>query len=102
MLQDNTLQCKHSACQETTDTLEAVFPYEQHIGDSSMVNLLSVDETTDSQANANEASAADKNTGHPVITQNLPSLPLKSGNGLAFANRDSVISRYKEKRKTRR
>ncbi|XP_008799882.3 zinc finger protein CONSTANS-LIKE 13 isoform X1 [Phoenix dactylifera] len=91
-----------NAPQWTTDKLAAVFPVEQDIGDSSMVNLLSVDETTDNQANANKASVADSDTGHTVIRQNIPSLPLKSGNELAFVNRDSVISRYKKKRETRR
>ena len=67
-----------------------------------MVNLLSVGETTDNQAHANEANVAEPDTGHTVSRQNLPSLPLKSGNEHAFVNRDSVISRYKEKRKTRR
>ncbi|KAG1371007.1 zinc finger protein CONSTANS-LIKE 13 [Cocos nucifera] len=100
--EDNTLQWKHSDCPETTDKLAAVFPCEQYIGDSSMANLLSVDKTTDNQANASEAYVAEKDTGHTVGRQNLPSLPLKSGNEVAFVNRDSVISRYKEKRKTRR
>lgn len=99
---DNKLRGKHNDCQEPTDTSAAVFPHEHITEDPPVVNLLSVDETADIQANASNANAADPDTEHTLIRQNAPSLPLRSKHEFPFANRDSVLSRYKEKRKTRR
>ncbi|KAM0954308.1 putative transcription factor C2C2-CO-like family [Dioscorea sansibarensis] len=86
-------------------THTVAFPFEQFTGSSSIANLTKTEEAGDIDASANQVSGGGgggEESGDAIIKKKILSLPKRNGYDLVLPDRDSVLSRYKEKRKTRR
>ena len=103
-LQLNFFQWDHSDNHDHHhDPTHAVaFPFEQFTGSSSIANLTKTEEAGDIDASANQVSGGGEESGDAIIKKKILSLPKRNGYDLVLPDRDSVLSRYKEKRKTRR
>ncbi|KAJ0979723.1 hypothetical protein J5N97_015197 [Dioscorea zingiberensis] len=95
----NFFQWDHSDCHDTTNT---VISHEQFTGSSSTANLPKTEVAGDIHASTNQANAGGEESGDTTIKERILSLPQRGGYDLVLPDRDSVLSRYKEKRKTRR
>ncbi|KAH7676791.1 Zinc finger RING/FYVE/PHD-type protein [Dioscorea alata] len=98
----NFFQWDHSDNHDPTHTM--AFPFEQFTGSSLIANPTKTEEAGDIDASANQVSGSGGGgeSGDAIIKEKILSLPKRSGYDLALPDRDSVLSRYKEKRKARR
>ncbi|XP_072960227.1 zinc finger protein CONSTANS-LIKE 13-like [Typha angustifolia] len=94
-------QWNPTECRGETDTFDLEFSYGQCLLSSSAANLSPLVEMADICGSASHRSCIDKEQGQSV-EETVPSLPSKDVYDLPCPDRDSVISRYREKRKTRR
>lgn len=105
-LQVNFFQWDHSDNHDLTHTV--AFPFEQFTGSSLIANHTKTEEAGDNDASANQVTGSGDGgggggeSGDAIIKDKILSLPKRSGYDLALPDRDSVLSRYKEKRKARR
>ncbi|CAL9171768.1 unnamed protein product [Musa hybrid cultivar] len=100
--EDITLEGNQIDCREANTTFGLLNPPGEYPRTSSAVNLSSLNEAA--EANACKSHGNDTNTDHVefVPQDEMQHLPLKGIYKLARADRNSVILRYQEKRKTRK
>ncbi|CAD5181421.1 unnamed protein product [Musa acuminata subsp. malaccensis] len=99
--EDITLEGNQIDCREANTTIGLLNPPGEYPRTSSAVNLSSLNKAA--EANACKSHGNDTNTDHVefVPQDEMQHLPLKGIYKLARADRNSVILRYQEKRKTR-
>lgn len=100
--EDITLEGNQIDCHEANTTIGLLNPPGEYPRTSSAVNLSSLNEAA--EAHACKSHDNDTNTDHveSVPQDEMQHLPLKGIYKLARADRNSVILRYQEKRKTRK
>ncbi|WOK96007.1 hypothetical protein Cni_G04714 [Canna indica] len=102
--EDVTLEGNQSDCHEAISTMDLLNPCGEYLGSSSVVNLSSLNEPAEVHACTSQASDdINKDHFHSVLDDNkMQKLPPKGVYEITYPDRNSVLSRYKEKRKTRR
>lgn len=98
-IQAGELQWNNNNWLEANDP--TMFPYNQQIGGLSVVTSFP-DGIADCHASACSASGSDGAPRHHIVGESISPLTPKRGLEFLCPDRDAVISRYKEKRKTRR
>ena len=99
--QASELQWNNNDWHEATDP--AIFPCDHQQGGNLSVMIPSFpDGVADFHTSVHPAGGSDGDPSHHIVGESLSPLTPKLGLEFLCPDRDSVISRYKEKRKTRR